>query len=174
MSAESERKLSIAARSNAVDEQAPINRALTQVVDRHVSRLKAEVAMGHLVDEDGDGEVDEVPFNEQYVTVIFPEIGEELVVRITKAHTFDQLVGDACRHVAMPDCPFPKVVAYRAHKHRFYGPTCRVCRYFGRPSHRDRLELVDDTGAAWSPQLAVRQEVAQARPSATVYSSVPI
>ena len=48
-----------------------------------------------------------------------------------------------------------------------------LCRYFGRLSHRDRMELVNDRGAVWSPQLMVRQEVAQVRPPATMYSSVP-
>ncbi len=176
MSEASERRLAKAARHNAVDEQAPINRALTQVIERHVSRLKNEVAMGRL-DPDGDGEIDEIPFDEQYVTVMFPHVGEEVVVRTTKTHTFEMLMDDACRHAASPYFPFPKAVARRAcpapHKHRCHAP-CRVCRYFGRPGHRDRMELVNDKGAAWSPLLVVRQEVAQVRPPATVSSSVPL
>jgi hypothetical protein len=48
-----------------------------------------------------------------------------------------------------------------------------LCRYFGRPGHRNRMELVNDTGAVWSPLLVVRQEVAQVRPASTVHSSVP-
>ena len=98
MAAESERSLSVAARHNAVDEQAPINRALAQIVDRHVTRLKVEMTQGRGNDEDGDGRIDEVPLEEQYVAVMFPELGEEVVVRITKAHTFDQLLDDACRY----------------------------------------------------------------------------
>ena len=109
MSAASERKLGREARHNAVDEQAPINRALTQVIDRHVGRLKHEMAMGRL-DPDGDGEIDEIPFDEPYVTVMFPHVGEEVVVRTTKSHTFEMLMDDACRHAALPHCPFPKVV----------------------------------------------------------------
>ena len=110
MSADSERRLAKAARHNAVDEQAPINRTLTQVIDRHVSRLKDEMTMGRL-DPDGDGEIDEIPFDEQYVTVMFPHLGEEVVVRTTKLHTFEMLMDDACRHAASPHCPSPKLVA---------------------------------------------------------------
>ena len=110
MSLDSERKLAARARQHASDEQAPINRVLTQVIDRHVSRLKHEMEMGRL-DPDGDGEVNEIPFDEQYVTVMFPHLNEEVLIRTTKTHTFGMLMDDACRHAAPPHCPFPKVVA---------------------------------------------------------------
>jgi hypothetical protein len=110
MSLESERKLAARARQHASDEQAPINRVLTQVIDRHVSRLKREMEMGRL-DPDGDGEMNEIPYDEQYVTVMFPHLSEEVLIRTTKSHTFGMLMDDACRHAASPHCPFPKVVA---------------------------------------------------------------
>ena len=175
MSLDSERKLAARARQHASDEQAPINRVLTQVIDRHVSRLKREMEMGRL-DPDGDGEVNEIPFDEQYVTVMFPHLSEEGLIRTTKTHTFGMLMDDACRHAASPHCPISKSSCQRVGRAQLPAstdPCSTVCRYFGRPSHRSRMELVNDTGAVWSPQLNVRQEVAQVRPPATVYSSVP-
>ena len=176
MSLDSERKLAARARQHASDEQAPINRVLTQVIDRHVSRLKREMEMGRL-DPDGDGEVNEIPFDEQYVTVMFPHLSEEVLIRTTKTHTFGMLMDDACRHAASPHCPISKSSCQRVGRAQLPASTnpCStfLCRYFGQPSHRSRMELVNDTGAVWSPQLNVRQEVAQVRPPATVYSSVP-
>ena len=66
--------------------------------------------MGRL-DPDGDGEMNEIPYDEQYVTVMFPHLSEEVLIRTTKSHTFGMLMDDACRHAASPHCPFPKVVA---------------------------------------------------------------
>jgi hypothetical protein len=76
------------------------------------------------------------------VTVMFPELGEEVIIRIPKLHTFDQLLDDACR-------------------------------YFGRPSHRPRMELVNDEGVPWSQQLSVRGQMIEVCPPTTAHSSLP-
>ena len=88
------------ARERIVDQHKAIVRALSLVIDRHMSQLQAEKVAA--LDADGDGIIDEVPFEEQYATVMFPDVGGEVLIRINEQYTFDQLLDDSCRRVATP------------------------------------------------------------------------